>query len=262
MAFEPNWKPERKPDADCYFLSFPKAGRTWLRALLGKALVDHFRLPPEDLLETEKLSAAAGLGVAAFYHDGSAMLDLLPWQSLVADKSAYRDKRVLLIGRDARDTLVSAYFQASRRLQIIRAPIRDFVRDDRFGARKMATFYRQWEEARSVPRAFEFVRYESMHTDPAGVLRRTLAFLGVSDVTDATLDAAVAFARFDNLRKVESEGRYAGPILQAGSGADPESFKVRRGKVGGFRDYLADEDVAWIDARVAESRCDFIAPAQ
>ena len=51
-------------------------------------------------------------------------------------------------------------------------------------------------------------------------------------------------------------------MLRAGRDADPEAFKVRRGKVGGFRDYLSDDDVAWIDACVAESRCAFIAPAQ
>ena len=36
-----------RPEADTYVVSYPKVGRTWLRALVGKALVDHYRLPPE-----------------------------------------------------------------------------------------------------------------------------------------------------------------------------------------------------------------------
>ena len=38
---------EPKPAADVYILSYPKTGRTWLRALVGKALVDRYGLPPK-----------------------------------------------------------------------------------------------------------------------------------------------------------------------------------------------------------------------
>lgn len=253
---------EPKPDAATYLVSYPKAGRTWLRALVGKALVDHYGLPPAKMLETEALTAMAGLPIAAFYHDGAAMIDGLAWHELQADKSAYRNRRVLLIGRDARDTLVSAYFQATRRVRAFDGPIADFVRDDRFGARKVATFYRQWEDARDVPASFAFLRYESMHDAPAAELRRALDFLGATEVTDATVDAAVEFARFDNLRRAEASNQFRSAMLRSAAGDDPEAFKVRRGKVGGFRDYLDRDDIAWIDACVTESRCTFLAPAQ
>ena len=29
------------------------------------------------------------------------------------------------------------------------------------------------------------------------------------------------------------------------------SFKVRKGKVGGFREYLSEDDVAYVDAQIA-----------
>jgi hypothetical protein len=32
---------------------------------------------------------------------------------------------------------------------------------------------------------------------------------------------------------------------------DPESFKTRVGKVGGYREYLADADIAYIEERIA-----------
>jgi hypothetical protein len=34
---------------------------------------------------------------------------------------------------------------------------------------------------------------------------------------------------------------------------NPDSFKVRKGKVGGYRDYFTDEEVAAIDRRLAET---------
>jgi hypothetical protein len=50
-------------------------------------------------------------------------------------------------------------------------------------------------------------------------------------------------------------------MLRTSSAADPESFKVRRGKVGGFRDYLAPDDIAYIDACEAARGCEFTRPA-
>ena len=128
---------EPKLEADTYVLSYPKSGRTWMRALLGKALVDHYHLSSGRLLELEEVTRLAGLPVATFYHDGSAMLDGLSWRDLRSDKSEYRDKRVLLLGRDVRDTLVSAYFHATRRLGIYEGTISSFIRDERYGADKV-----------------------------------------------------------------------------------------------------------------------------
>jgi hypothetical protein len=249
-------------DAGQVIVSYPKTGRTWLRALLGKALVDHYRLPPDLLLDTRVVTALAGLPMTSFLHDDGGMMRALTWDRITRDKSAYAGKRVLLLARDVRDTLVSAYFQATRRIGVFDGPISAFVRDDRFGARKVAAFYRAWYDARHVPAALLFMRYEAIHDDPAAALRRTLAFLGARDVPAPVIAAAVEFSRFENLRRAEADGRYPGPILRAEGSQDPDGFKVRRGKVGGFREYLSDDDVAFIDARVAESGCPFISPAR
>ena len=50
-----------KPATETVVVSYPKCGRTWLRALVGKALVDHYGLPPARLLDTGGLAAMAGL---------------------------------------------------------------------------------------------------------------------------------------------------------------------------------------------------------
>ena len=261
MAFIRTVENAAKPVADTYLLSYPKVGRTWLRALVGRALVMHYGLPEERVLETERLVATLGLPVLGFDHDGSGLMGRRTWRDLSADKSEYRANRVLLMGRDVRDTLVSAYFHATRRIGEFDGPIAPFVRSERFGVDKVLTFYRQWHAARSVPREFMFLRYESLHTEPVAALRRVLDFLGARGVPGATLAAAVEFARFDNLRRAEAENRFRSPSLKAASGADPESFKVRKGKVGGFRDYLAGDDIAYIDACEAARGCEYTRPA-
>lgn len=252
---------EPKHEADTYLLSYPKAGRTWLRVLIGKALVERYGVPAERLLDTAVLTGRAGLPRATFYHDGSAMIDGHTWRDLPSDKSAYRDKRVVLIGRDVRDILVSSYFQATRRIDAFDGPISAFVRDDRFGARKVVEFYRHWWNARSVPAAFLFVRYEAMHDDAAAVLARVLAFLGARDVAPATIAGAADFARFERMRASEASDSFPSHMMRTPAGADPEAFKLRKGVVGGFRDYLSADDVAYVDACEAEHGCEFTRPA-
>jgi hypothetical protein len=44
------------------------------------------------------------------------------------------------------------------------------------------------------------------------------------------------------MQEMEAAGAFDSKILRAGDIRDPESFKVRRGKVGGFREYLSDDD--------------------
>lgn len=260
MAFIRTVRGEPTPDVDRYLLSYPKAGRTWLRALVGRALVDHYGLPAERLIETEALVREAGLPSFAFDHDGSSMMDGRSVGELPADKSAFAAKHVLLLGRDVRDIAVSAYFHATRRLGIYDGPISSFLRHERYGVDKILAFYRQWHAAREVPRRFEFLSYESLHERPAESLRQALDFLGMRDVADATIDSAIRFASFDNLRAAEASNAFGSATLRVRRPDDPESYKVRRGRVGGYVDYLSAEDIAYIDGRQAAAGCEFTAP--
>ena len=55
------------------------------------------------------------------------------------------------------------------------------------------------------------------------------------------------------MKKMESKKqfRFAGGRMMPRDKDNPDSYKVRRAKVGGYRDYFTDEEVAAIDARVA-----------
>jgi alcohol sulfotransferase len=74
---------------------------------------------------------------------------------------------------------------------------------------------------------------------------------------DAFLADTVEFASVENLRKKEQENYFwrSGSRVQAKDVNDPNTFKVRKAKVGGYRDYFDDDQVAELDAMV-ESRLD------
>jgi hypothetical protein len=54
------------------------------------------------------------------------------------------------------------------------------------------------------------------------------------------------------MQKLEAAGAFDSKILHPGDVRDPESFKVRRGKVGGYREYLSAEDQAFSASALAK----------
>ena len=72
---------------------------------------------------------------------------------------------------------------------------------------------------------------------------------------DAEIEEAVAFGSFDNLRALESKGFFRQGGLTLRNPKDPESFKVRRAKVGGYRDYFTAEQVGRARGAGAPSAC-------
>ena len=51
---------------------------------------------------------------------------------------------------------------------------------------------------------------------------------------------------------MEAAGAFDSKILRPGDVRDPESFKVRRGKVGGYREYLSVEDQEYAAAALTQ----------
>lgn len=239
-------------EPDIYIISYPKTGRTWVRTLIGKALVEHYNLPEKKLLKTKYLTAAAGLPRTQFSHDGSKMAAKTPYTELLSDKSRYKDKKVVLLTRDIKDTLVSAYFQATKRIHVFDGHISQFIRSDLYGAQKILTFYKIWHDNQTIPKEFLRISYEDLHQDPVGTLIRILRFIGANDIEEPLARAAVEFSSFDNLKKMESEDHFKSSRLKPRDISDPESFKVRKGKIGNYTEYLSEDDIGYINELIEQ----------
>jgi hypothetical protein len=81
-------------------------------------------------------------------------------------------------------------------------------------------------------------------------MRRVAAFLGLTTVTEETIRAAVEHGSFGSMKQREATRPADGTPLAAGKAGDPESFKTRRGKIGGYVDYLSADDVVWLNRRI------------
>jgi len=244
--------PQRKfgaKEPQVFVVSYPKTGRTWLRIMVAKYLCDRYGWDERNVARSELLIERCGLPRTLFMHGQAGFDQGIHWRDLDPNRAAFRGKRVMLLGRDIRDTMVSAYLWATKRLRIFDGSISDFIRDGHLGAPKFLAFYRHWYEARGIPAAFEFVRYEDIHRDPARILANTLTFIGAPQLDQAFVQKAVAFASIPNLRRMELEGHTLTLKDREGPhGGDPEAFKFRRGQVGRFIDYLSQEDISYLDA--------------
>lgn len=169
---------------------------------------------------------------------------------LDTDKAHFRNHKVILLVRDPRDTVVSLWFQKTKRWRTYERSLHEFVREPSGSVQTMIAFYNIWAKQRQDAGAVLLVRYEDIHEDPAGTLRRMLDFAGLEAVSDEVVAQSVEAAAFDRMRKREAKAEWKTSRLRPGDPEDRESFKARRGKVGGYHDYLSEEDVAWLTALV------------
>ena len=175
--------------------------------MIGRALCERYGLPESQVLDTFELTRAAGILPTIFTHDGTSNTEGRHFRRLDRSKRAYRDKRVLLLCRDPRDTVISCFFEATRRKGVYAGTLSEFLRDPHYGIEKIVTFYELWDAARSVPEEMLIVSYEGLHADPGKVLRETLAFMGASDLPERSVTDAIEYGRFDNMRRMEQAGR-------------------------------------------------------
>ena len=172
--------------------------------------------------------------------------DRIRGKYLVPKKELRRAKIILLV-RDPRDCFVSLYVQMTRRdpgapSNFKQKSISDLLRDKEFGIRAIVKTMNDWLNEFSGHDDFTIIRYESLREAPAENFQVLLALLGETTPEMSIFQDALGFSRFDNMQRLEAAGAFDSKILRPGDVRDPESFKVRRGKIGGYREYLSAED--------------------
>lgn len=236
----------RKWRAEVHLVSYPKCGRTWLVLLIAEALQAHYGIRRRNPLRLRNFhSRRLRIPYIHQHHDGGPEF-LLP-EELERDKSFYANRRVILLVRDPRDVLVSSYFQKTKRNYNYEGTIDEYIQERRGGIETIVDFYNIWADQRRVPRDFLLVTYEDLHEDAAGQLRRVLEFIGIRGVTDDILQHAVEACRFDRMRELEASNTYRTGALSARDSGDPDTYKTREGKVGGFRRHLDADSESRID---------------
>lgn len=248
--------------ADFVFLSWAKSGRTWVRLMLSRFYQVHRQLPEPTLLEFDNLKRRDPAIPSIFFTHGNYLRD---YTGDFTTKKAFYGARALLLARDPRDVAVSQYFQWKHRMRGWKRYLNEypdeqeelslyeFVLEREAGLPRIVEFLNLWAHEMPKLRAVHLARYEDLRKDPAAGLAAMLAFLGTPG-SEAEIEEAVRYGAFDNMRQLEERQtlRRHGRRLVAGERGNPDSYKVRRAKVGGWRDYFDDAQCEAIDAYVRE----------
>ena len=91
------------------------------------------------------------------------------------------------------------------------------------------------------------IRYEDLKMNAGDEFVKKLRLLDI-EIIDSHVEQAVEYSSFTNMQKMEQEkaapfNRNGKPIFGNTDVKKQESFYVRQGKVGGYRQYLSEESV-------------------
>ena len=256
---EDNWKYKR---CDYVFASYGKSGRTWVRVMISRYFQLAHNVPEGILLGFDNFHKIdPDVPKVLFTHD-NYLRQYLGHPDTKQD--FYHHKTVLLV-RKPQDVAVSQFFQWKYRMRPYKKAfnkypehesdisIYDFVHHEHQGLPRIIQAMNAWASELDKFDDLLVVRYEDLRTEPEVQLARIMGHLG-EDVNAEHIKGAVDFATVEKMRKMESDNYFwrSGSRVQAKDKDNPNSYKTRKGKVGGYRDYFDDEQVAAIDALVNE----------
>lgn len=257
----------RRKYADAFVVSFPKCGRTWLRLLISRAIVKHFNISvPEDnlgLIYVQYLSKYnSNIPKIVFEHDDDVFFKSP--RELSTSKVEYKYNKVLHLVRDPRDVVVSSFFHKKYRHNFspndksrnsymsYDGQIDNFVMEQTGSFNTLLNYYSIWHQNRDVPLEYMMLRYEDLYNDPQKWLRLTLNFLGLY-VSDEAIEDAISYASFTNMRKMEEQQLFKSDVLQPADSSNPNTYKTREKKRGGFAKHLKEETIAYMDCKIANN---------
>ncbi|MEM9254138.1 MAG: sulfotransferase domain-containing protein [Pseudomonadota bacterium] len=254
---EEYWKYNR---CQYIFASYGKSGRTWVRVMISRYFQLVYELPDNILMGFDNYTRLnADIPKVFFTHDNY----LRGYTGNVDSKQDFYDKKTVLLVRNPIDVAVSQFHQWKYRMRPEKKSMNnypdheaeisvyDFAKHEGQGLDHIISFMNNW--ARELPNIKDLlvVRYEDLRAHPEQEMAKVVAFLGMEPNADYLKDMA-EFASVENLRKKEQENYFwrSGSRVQAKDVNDPNTYKVRKAKVGGYRDYFDDAQVAELEAMV------------
>jgi|GEM_PF-1265861 len=239
--------------ADVVVVSHAKSGRTWLATMISHVYHQRCGIPESELIQFDNFHNFDNrVPRILFTHDNRKDAGKSP---LFLPSDLCRQKVVLLV-RHPCDIAVSSYFQSFRnaRKGVGRGhegrPIFDYVVEKKLPL--VLAFLRRWRRQIEQIDQGLVVRYEDLRNRPEKELARILTFIeGRADPEE--IKAAVDFASFEQMKQKEAASFFTSDKLRPGDPADPQTFKVRQGQVGGYRAHFTEPQIAQIDAMLADA---------
>ncbi len=256
--------------ASFLIIGHPKSGNTWLKVMISRLYQLRYDLPESKLINTDEFARkipdiprlAATNGCYSYESEVGKLL------AEGAPDNPLRHKPVLFLARNPIDIAVSWYHQFTKRQSrakqelinhsidhpIDRRTVQmwEFVRHSDIGLPFLIDYQNTWARNVSAIESGLVVKYEELRAEPVATLLRIVRHMG-ADFSEEEVRQAVEWGSFDNLQKLETSGTFSQGGMKLVNAGDPSTYKVRRGKVGGYRDDFEPEQVAELEALVRDN---------
>ncbi len=248
-------------------VNHPKSGGTWLRVMLSRLYQSRYGLPPRRIVKSDE-----------FYNIDSTMPRFLvsnayysyesETQRVLDDPAEMATKKVILLARNPLDVVVSWYLQFTGRTkaykrEMINSTLQnpltaldtttmwEFVTHEELGLAGVIKFHNLWAERLSKDDNGMILHYEALRAEPHKAMAELIAFME-EPFNEKEIADAVAFGDFDNMRKMELSGYFKNSSMALRTKNDPNKLKVRKGKVGGYKDYFNTSQLETLESMVEE----------
>ncbi len=250
-------------------IGHPKSGNTWLKVMISRLYQLRYDLPESKLINTDEFARkipeiprlAATNGCYSYEQEVGKLL------SVGAVDNPLRHKPVIFLARNPIDIAVSWYHQFTKRQSAakqelinhsIARPIDrrtvqmwEFVRHSDIGLEFLIEYQNTWARNIAELEQGTLIKYEELREQPIPTLHRITRLMG-EDFSEDEIRQAVEWGSFDNLQKLETSGTFKQGGMKLVNANDPSTFKVRRGKVGGYREDFDAEQVAELETLVRD----------
>jgi hypothetical protein len=244
--------------ADVVLISYSKSGRTWLLTMLSRYFHLQYETPANQLVNGDNFKLHDSRIPSIFYTSGWEFGRRVKVEELLSAK------KVIFLYRDPRDVIVSLFHHMRHRVPAMERIF--LLQGNRMPEELTANialkpewlpavvrFMNDWlHRCQKLPHVHS-VSYESLRASPEASLRHILTFIGESADASA-ISGAASFGDFENMKALERAGYFASGRLGGGN-EDPNSFKVRRGRIGGYVEHFGVDGAVALDAFV-ESHLD------
>lgn len=256
--------------ANFLIIGHPKSGNTWLKVMISRLYQIRYNLPESRLINTDefarKIPEIPRLAATNGYYSYEGEVGKL--LAAGAPDNPLRHKPVLFLARNPIDIAVSWYLQFTKRQSrakqelinhwvdnpIDRHTVEmwEFVRHSDIGLPSLIEYQNTWARNIADLEQGMLTRYEDLRSEPVATLHKITQLMGESFTVDE-VRAAVEWGSFDNLQNLETKGTFSQGGMKLVNKDDPSTYKVRRGKVGGYREDFDAQQVEELEALVRDN---------
>jgi len=248
-------------NADYVVVSLPKSGRTWLRVMLSRYFQQKYQLPENLVLGFSNFRKQdKRVPRILFTHDHVIRY----YTGNLDSKKDFYNKKVILLVRDPRDVVVSMYHQWSHRADPQKRALYselspdnsvnlfEFAINEHHGIPRNIRFLNSWHNDLGKFDHILVVHYEDLRRSPPETMKQILEFMD-EPVSDAEIQDIVSYADFSNMKKREQNQDFktSSKRLFSQNTDARKTLKTRRGKVGGFIDYMTPEQIVAINHQIS-----------